>query len=120
MNATMLLCDAAQAMGGKLYILGAGWSQVFVPEVPTNMALAVKLGVPWDEANDRHRVAVMLLTADGEQVSLPNPLVEGEEVELKSEVQIETGRPAGLAPGTEIDAALVFDFPGLPLPIGSY
>ena len=115
----MLLCDAAQAVGGKLYILGAGWSQVFVPDVPTNMALALKLGVPWNEANDPHDLRLSLLTADGEVVELPNPAT-GEAVTIRNETRVETGRPPGLAPGTEIDAALVFDFPGLPLPAGSY
>jgi hypothetical protein len=123
----MLLCDAAQAVAGKLYILGAGWSQILVPDTPVNMALAVKLEVDWHQANDPHRVTLNLLDADGEQVSLPMmQAVEGEEepqltdVPVVNEVMVETGRPPGLAPGTSLDAPLVFDFHGLALPTGSY
>ncbi len=48
----MLLCDAAQQVGGKLYILGAGWSQVRRTEGRlTDIALAIILTVPWDMAN---------------------------------------------------------------------
>ena len=43
---TMLLCDAAQQQGGKLYILGGGWTTINFQQVPFNMALAIKLAIP--------------------------------------------------------------------------
>jgi len=46
------LADAAQEVRGKLYILGGGWS-VTGPDVPP-MALAIKLDVPWSDANASH------------------------------------------------------------------
>src|SRR3989304_5729195 len=49
MKVTMLLADAAQAIGGKLYILGGGWS-VTGPH-PTAAAIAPQIEGPWDEAN---------------------------------------------------------------------
>ncbi len=120
----MLLCDAAQAISGKLYVLGGGWSQVLIPDVPANMSLAVKLGVPWHEANDPHTIVARLVTADGAQVEIPVVQPEhGDEpigVQVRDEVRIETGRPPGLAPGTNIDAPLVFNFNGLALPAGGY
>lgn len=118
----MLLCDGAQAVGGKLYILGGGWSQVLVPNFPLNMALAVKLAIPWHEANDPHNVVARLVDGQtNEQVTLPNPEgEEGEDVPIRNEVTVETGRPPGLAPGTDLDAPLVFNFNGLALPTGSY
>lgn len=118
---TMLLCDAAESVGGKLYILGAGWSQILLPDHPINMSLAIKLEIPWHQANDPHRVVARLVDGDGEQVTLPVP--EGEEAEpipVRNEVRIETGRPPGLAPGTNLDAPFVFNFQGLALPAGSY
>src|SRR3970040_1316445 len=66
----MLLADAADVVGGKLYVRGGGWSQRGAPDVPTNMALAIKIDVPWDETNRRHQVVATLITADGEQVEL--------------------------------------------------
>jgi hypothetical protein len=113
----MLLCDAAQSVGGKLFILGAGWSQILVPDQPVNMALAVKLSIPWDQANDPHRVKAQLVDGDGNAVLVP---IEGDEAPVENEVVVETGRPPGLAPGTELDAPLAFNFGGLALPAGQY
>src|SRR3712207_6134998 len=66
MKVTMLLCDAAEEVGGKLYILGGGWSFLHRPGVPTNMALAIKIAVPWNETNQSHTLRAHLLTDDGE------------------------------------------------------
>jgi hypothetical protein len=113
MDVTMLLCDGADAVGGKLYILGGGWSQILVPNIPVNMALAVKLFIPWDRANEPHAVVARLLDSDGEPVELG-----GEEV--KAEAEIETGRPPGLKPGTALDAPFVVNFPAVALDNGGY
>jgi hypothetical protein len=120
MRVTMMLCDGAQAVGGKLYILGGGWTQVLIPDFPTSMSLAVKLAVPWHEANDPHRIIAKLMSADGEAVSLPNPENPDEPFVIRQEIVVETGRPPGLAPGTEIEAPFVVNFPNLPLPAGAY
>ncbi len=61
----MLLCDAADEAGGKLYILGGGWSVLQIPNLPTPMALAIMISVPWDQSNMRHTLAVRLVTEDG-------------------------------------------------------
>jgi hypothetical protein len=118
----MLLCDAAQSVGGKLFILGAGWSQIRVPEQPVNMALAIKISVPWDQANNPHTVTARLLDADGDPVSVTVVDEEDEEREIPivSELTFETGRPPGLMPGTNLDAPLVLNFAGLALPTGAY
>lgn len=114
----MLLCDAAESVNGKLYILGGGWSQLLVPDQPASMSLAIKLAVPWDQANDPHRVKAKLITDHGEPVEVPMP--EGEPMIVANEVVVETGRPAGLLPGTDLDAPLVFNFRGLGLSAGGY
>ena len=117
----MLLCDAAESVGGKLYIIGAGWSQILVPDHPVNMSLAVKLEISWHQANDPHRVVARLLNGDGEQVMLSGQDGEdGEPIPVLNEVRVETGRPPGLAPGTNLDAPFVFNFQGLRLSAGSY
>jgi hypothetical protein len=114
----MLLCDAADAVGGKLYIHGGGWSQLLLPDFAVPMALAVKLEVPWHEANDPHRVVARLVDADGEQVLIPGP--DDQPVPVIQDVTVETGRPPGLVPGVAIDAPLALKFWGLALPAGSY
>lgn len=109
MKVTMLLADSAQEVGGKLYILGGGWS-ITVPGTPS--AVAMKFEVPWDRANQRHKIELELVTADGEPV-LVGP--EGEQVPLRIEGTLEVGRPVGLKPGTPIDAAMAINLGPLPL-----
>ena len=91
-----MLADSAQAVNGKLYILGGGWS--VTGPAPATMALAVKIEVPWDEANMKHRFVLELLDADGRPFIAP-----GREGPLQVDGQFEVGRPAGVAPGTPID-----------------
>jgi hypothetical protein len=109
----MLLCDAAESVGGKLYILGGGWSTLLRPNFPTNMALAVKLGVPWHETNRQITLRAELLTDDGQPVELDgNP--------VHAEGQMEVGRPPGIRPGTSLDAPFVLNFGGVVLGPGGY
>ena len=90
MRVTMMLADAAQESGGKLYILGGGWS-VTGPEIPPS-ALAMKIDVPWDQANRRHHWMLELVTEDGVPVE-----IEGQAVRVDGEFEV--GRPPGAAPG---------------------
>ena len=113
MKVTMLLADSAQAVGGKLYILGGGWS--ITGPLPTLSAIALKIEVPWDLATRRHNMMLELINADGQPVRLPTP--DGEQP-VKVEGQFETGIPAGLTPGTPIDATVAVNINPLPLPPG--
>jgi hypothetical protein len=108
---TMLLADAAQAVGNKLYIIGGGWSIILTPTQPT--AIAIKIDVPWTEANRAHRLRLALLDEDGQGVRLPGP--QGEQA-LEIGGNFEVGRPPGLRPGTAIDVALAVNVGALPLP----
>ena len=107
----MMLADAAQAVGGKLFILGGGWS-VCGPE-PLPMALAVKIEVPWDQANLAHAWRLELLDSDGAPVLADTP--DGARpIEVQSEFEV--GRPAGVKPGTPLDLAFAISFGPLALP----
>jgi len=107
----MMLADSAQEVGGKLYILGGGWS-ITGPE-PVPMAIALKLEVPWDRTNVQHSLLLELLDEDGEPVLVPGP--EDDRVPLQVTGEFEAGRPAGIKPGTPIDSALAVNFGPLPL-----
>lgn len=111
----MLLCDAAQEVGGKLYILGGGWS-IKGPE-PTPMALAIKIDVPWNDANERHRFVLQLESGDGGPVAFPGP--QGLQP-VRIEGEFEVGRPPGTPAGSDIDAALAINVGPLPLGPGLY
>jgi hypothetical protein len=103
MRVTMLLADAAQVVDNKLYVLGGGWS-VTGPG-PTPFAIALKIEVPWDQANRRHQIEIRLLDADGRLVSLPG--LEGQGLIIAGEFEV--GRPAGLPAGTPIDFAVALN-----------
>jgi hypothetical protein len=110
MKVTMLLADSAQAEGGKLYILGGGWS--IAGPGPLNFAIALKLEVPWDQANRKQKFILRLEDQDGQPVE-----VEGKKVEFGGELEV--GRPPGLLQGIPLDAVLAINFQNLLLPPGS-
>jgi hypothetical protein len=98
---TMLLCDAAEAVGGKLYILGGGWSMASPGS--QRSAIAIYIQVPWDQTNYGHSFRLELLDADAQPVLTP----EGQPVFVEG--NFEVGRPAGLKPGTPIDVPLALN-----------
>lgn len=119
MKATVMLCDHAQEVGGKLYILGGGWS-IFRGS-PITMALAIKIDVPWDEANAAHDLVARLLTEDGTDPVLPGPDGSAPEPRpIQFQGHFEAGRPAGLVHGTDLDAPLAINIANLPLGPGRY
>jgi len=109
----MLLADNAQEVGGKLYILGGGWS-VTGPNVPP-MSIAIKVDVPWTEANKPHTWELVLTDADGHPATFAVPDGEGE---MRASGEFEVGRPPGLTPGADIDLPIAINFGPLPLAPG--
>jgi hypothetical protein len=108
----MLLADAAQQVGGKLYVLGGGWSTTGSPTAP--MAVAIKVEVPWDRSNVAHDWRLALVDADG------RPVTANDDRQVEVTGRLEVGRPAGLPEGTPLDAPLVVTFGPMPLPPGRY
>jgi len=115
---TLLLCDHVQEVAGKLYVLGGGWS--IYRGSPVTMGLAVKISVPWDAANIPHEFTARLVTEDGLDPALPQ--VEGgmSPARIEFSGRFESGRPAGLAPGSELDAPIAVNIGGIPLEPGRY
>ena len=107
MKVTMLLADAAQAVEGKLYVLGGGWSVTGPAPVPS--AIALYLQVPWDQANEQHELRLALLDADGGAV------VDDEDEPIVIEGAFETGRPPGVKRGAPLDFTLAVNVPPLVL-----
>ena len=112
----LILCDAAVAdPSGKLHMIGAGWSVTRTPTIPHAVAIMIK--IPWNLANQRIPFALSLLDPDGHPVFLD---LDGAEVPIGREGEIEAGRPHGLAPGIMLDAALAISFLPLALAPGRY
>jgi hypothetical protein len=112
---TALLCDAASAVGGKLYVLGGGWNLLWPPEpeAPSSMALAIQLNIPWALANRRLNLDARLVTEDGDPV-------QQEFGEVQATGVVEAGRPAGIREGTPLVLVFALQFPLLRLADGGY
>ncbi len=113
MKATLLLCDAAQIAEGKLYCLGAGWTET--GPGPTTMALGILIYVPWDRTNAELGLVLELREADGTVVRLPGPAGESP---VRIEGGFEVGRPPGLARGSSIPVPLAIPIAGMQLTPG--
>ena len=87
----LILADAAQVVGGKLYLLGGGWDRLTMNRpLPTaqNLAVAASFRVPWNETNIRHTFKIVFADGDGKEIG-------------KVEGGFEVGRPAGIPPGQD-------------------
>ena len=100
----MMLADHAQVSDGKLFITGGGWSSAGPGPIPCGIALLFH--VPWQQTNERAEFTLRLLDEDGGSVR--GPEAYGEQP-IQAGGQIEAGRPAGLAPGTEINVPIAFN-----------
>ena len=110
MKVFLMFADAAQAVGGKLYVLGGGWSWI---AVGFPFAIAMTIDVPWSQATDTHRFRLELVDADGEPVVGESP--DGGSSPVRVEGEFCTGIPAQVKPGESIAIAQAFTFPPLPL-----
>src|SRR2546426_8693473 len=104
MRITLLLADYARVADGKLDVIGGGWS-IMNAQGPFGFFVAALFQVPWDQTNTKHSFRFDLLDADGQ----PVVATDGENA-VHAEGQLEAGRPAGLWPGTPVDAPLVVPF----------
>ena len=82
----LILADSVQAVNGKLYMLGGGWTTLHASTIPTTHPLGIALGcrVPWLETNQVHRLEIKMMDADGAPVIPP------------IQAELEMGRPPGL------------------------
>ena len=109
---TVMLCDYAEAVQGKLYIVGGGWSELR-GSGPADIALAVKMGLAWTDADRPIPLEAALLTEDGHPVD-----AGGEPVRFTADVQ--ASRSEDLPPGTPLDVAVAIRFGNLVLTPGGY
>jgi hypothetical protein len=116
-DVVLLLADYAQVAEGKLTIVGGGWSMTG-PE-PAPFGIAILIRVPWDQANEVHRLRLELLDADGSAVTMPTE--EGDTpVVFLDDTEFEVGRPPGIKPGIPLDFPLALNASPIPLAGGRY
>jgi hypothetical protein len=112
-RATLLLADSAQAVGGKLYILGGGWNITGPSPVPSAIAMYVE--IPWDLTNVKHPWRLELMDSDGQPVMIHTPVGEQAFV-LQGELEV--GRPPGTQPGVGLGVPMAINLGPIPLQAG--
>ena len=105
----LILADAAEVVGGKLYLMGGGWDRLTVNSQPAkkNLAVALALRVPWHETNRQHAFQIDMTDEDGAQVVSVNGATE-------------VGRPAGIPAGQPQLAQFVVNFDATFEKLGTY
>jgi hypothetical protein len=100
----MLLADHAEAVNGKLNVMGAGWTDQWrAPRPPeaqipiTHFGIGVSVLVPWTETNRRHHLVLRIQDEDG-RTEVGNV-----------EADLEIGRPVGLPDGSDQRAVLAIN-----------
>ena len=100
----LILADAAQVVGGKLYLLGGGWDRLTVNSgfpVSQNVAVALSLLVPWNRTNEQHSFQIEIITVDSEKLA-------------KIEGAFEVGRrprmPKGQPQRTQVATGMLINF----------
>ncbi len=92
----MFLADRAEAINGKLYVMGGAWDRLQVPELPgpllVPISVAVVITVPWSLTNREFTFSLELVDVDNQLV----PMSDDSEV---FSIPFEVGRPPGLREG---------------------
>src|SRR5436190_23588723 len=105
-----MLADSAQAVDGKLYVLGGAWNMLRFPEFPASLmvGIAVAIDVDWTETNARHHLDIHFEDADGNAM---DPRIGAD---------FEAGRPLGAIPGADLRIVMAVNGPvAIPSP-GQY
>jgi hypothetical protein len=98
----LILADAAQIVGNKLYLIGGGWDVLTVNTafpVDQIIGIAASFAVPWNETNQRHRAEITIIDEDG------NTQMAG--IANEFEVGRPPGIPAGSTQRTQVAGTLV-------------
>jgi hypothetical protein len=91
--------DHAEAINGKLYLQGAGWTDIVQPlglggqPGIVHMGLAVSILIGWNETNRRFPLTLTVTHEDGDELTRVN-------------AQVEAGRAPGIAVGSDIRSVL--------------
>ncbi|TAK20762.1 MAG: hypothetical protein EPO26_17215 [Chloroflexota bacterium] len=82
----IVLADRAEAINGKLYMMGGAWDRLGVGDFrqPIMFSIALAVLVPWSMTNQSHKMAITMRDADG------NP------IDFRIEASFVTGRPPQL------------------------
>ena len=91
----VILADFAQAVQGKLSLIGGGWNLHHARQYPSPLPFGLGIGilVPWSETNRRHAFRFVIRKSEGAQL-------------ITGEGEFEVGRDVGTPPGMTQRATL--------------
>jgi hypothetical protein len=113
----LLLADRAEAINGKLYLMGGAWDRLLVGDFAQPQAISIAVGVlvPWTATHEEHRLSARI--TDEDETEVANVLVgfrtgtpaqmqrtETQKVILAFQIQVKLQRP-----GTYVVRAVVND-----------
>ncbi|MFN8633634.1 MAG: hypothetical protein U0893_07255 [Chloroflexota bacterium] len=92
----VILADRAEAVNGRLYMMGGGFDRLHVAtfEAPVEFSVALGVLVPWIAANEHHRLLVGIEHEDGRPV------------DKAIEIGLNVGRPPTAIPGQSFRATI--------------
>lgn len=76
----LLLADRAEAINGKLYLMGGAWDRLSIADFdqPANFSLALGVLVPWMATNEQYQLTIAVENEDGSMLEeLSAGLVQG-------------------------------------------
>jgi hypothetical protein len=96
----LLLAESAEAVNGKMYMLGGGVERHLAQSFPTQLRADVAMGmlVEWGETNQLHVMNLQIVDVDEKPV-------------VQVEGQIEAGRPPGAKQGQDMRLMLAIRGP---------
>jgi hypothetical protein len=108
----LLLAEGAEAVNGKIYMIGGGVDRHFIPsgaDLPIQLRADIAVGilVDWGETNNRYPMSVRVIDED-------------EHVVFAVDGEFEAGRPPGAKPGQPLRTVMTIRGP-FPIPAaGAY
>ncbi|WP_420367223.1 DUF6941 family protein [Curtobacterium sp. L1-20] len=116
---TAFLADSAEAVNGKLYVLGAGWDTLAAPSFPTvqpRIAIGVIVHVGWNDTDTEHELALRLETEDGQLLPLAGDGSDPGTAVVQLGQRFTAHRFPGLTPGADQAHPLTFTINNLRVP----
>jgi hypothetical protein len=113
-DVTLMLADSAQAIDGKLFVLGGGWA--FIGPAPSPAALAGMVHVPWNRTNTKLAIRFELVDEDGAPVEVTDD--RGAATQVAINLTIEVGRAPGAPEGMVQNTPFAINLSPLPFTPG--
>ncbi len=104
-----ILCDAVQAAGGKLHLVGGGWDNLFVSKFPArhhSLGIGARIRIPWSSTDETVQLRVDLIDEDGTSILPSGPLRH----------RVKARRSPMLEEGSDLGVVRAFTFNNLEFP----